>query len=384
MDASLRPAGRLPIPLGVVGMIALMVLIETGLGRSERFANDMAVAWRLKAGAARREAASSDVLCFGDSLVEFAVLPEVLEERLGDKAYNLALHAGTPSASYYLLKRALAAGAKPKAVVVDFMHHQIVLNPGHEQHRLRAWPELASVAEAIDLGWTMRNGDLAGSILLGKVFASMKARPEIRSAIVSGVKGETWSVDDALRTPITYRNLKANRGAFVMPTSVRAAADPSPSNTDFTSKIWDTTRFVFIDRFLRLAESHKIPVYWLVMPISPEFQAIADASGNDAQYSKFVAWKARQFPNVVVLDGRRTPGYGPSRFIDSIHLDGKGAAALTNELADLMLRPRTEAAPRHVALAPFRERPPAKHVEDVLESKIAFAKAWGAGQPQRR
>ena len=325
MDASSRPAGRSPIPVGVVGMIALMVLIETGLGRSDRFANDMAEAWRIKAGAARREAASSDVLAFGDSLVEFAVLPEVLEERLGGKAYNLALHAGTPSASYFLLKRALAAGAKPKAVVVDFMPHQIIAEP---RPRAAPAPGLARAGEPSPRrstsAWTMRDGDLAASILLGKVFASVKARPEIRAAIASGVKGEVWSVDDALRAPVTYRNLKANRGAYVMPTSVRAAADASPSNTDFTSRIWDPTRFVYIDRFLRLAESRKIPVYWLVMPISPEFQGIADASGNDAQYSKFVAWKARQFPNVVVLDGRRTPGYGPGRFMDSIHLDGKG------------------------------------------------------------
>ena len=340
----------------------------------------MAESWRIKSGAARHEAVGSDVLCFGDSLVEFAVLPAVLEERLGGKAYNLALHAGTPSASYFLLKRALDAGAEPKALVVDFMPHQIVRNPGHERNRLRAWPELAGVAEAVDLGRTTRDGDLVGSILLGKVFPSVKARPEVRAAIVAGVKGETWSVDDALRVPVTYRNLKANRGAYLMPTSTRPAADPSPVNSDLTSTAWDPTRFVYIDRFLRLAESRGIPVYWLILPISPEFQSAADASGNDAQYSKFVAWKVRQYANVVVLDGRRTPGYGPGRFIDSIHLDGKGAAALTNELADLLLQSRTAPSPRRVALAPYRERPPAKHLEDILESKIAFAKAWEARQ----
>ena len=384
MDASWRPAGRLPIPLGVVGMIALMVLIESGLGRSERFASDMAESWRIKSGAARREAKTSDVLCFGDSLVEFAVLPGVLEERLGGKAYNLALHAGTPSASYFLLKRALDAGAKPRAIVVDFMPHQIVVNPAHDQLRLRAWPELAGVAEAIDLGRTMHDPDLAAKIFLGKLLESVQARAEIRSAVVADIKGETRSVDDALRVPVTYRNLRTNRGAYLMPESFRPAPDPNPANTDFTSTEYDTSRFVYIDRFLRLAESRGIPVYWLVMPISPEFQGLADASGNDAQYSKFVAWKARQFPNVVVLDGRRTPGYGPGRFIDSIHLDGKAASALTHELADLILRPASPDAPRHVALAPYRDRPPAKHLENVLESKVVFAKAWEAAQTKRR
>ena len=131
-----------------------------------------------------------------------------------------------------------------------------------------------------------------------------------------------------------------------------------------------------MDRFLRLASEHGIPVYWLVMPISPELQALAEASGTDAQYSELVHRFERRFPNVVVLDGRRTPGYGPGRFMDTMHLDGKGAAALTNEVADLMLSPTPGGAPCHVALAPYRDRPPAKHVEDVLESKVAFAQAW--------
>lgn len=384
MDASLRPAGRSPIPAGVIGMIALLALIEAGLGRSDRYANDMAESWRVKARAARREAVGSEILCFGDSLVEFAVLPAVLEERLGVKAYNLALHAGTPSASYFLLRHALESGAKPKAVVVDFMPHQVVLNPGHEQRRIRAWPELASIGEAIDLGRTMRDGDLAGSILLGKAFASVKARPEIRTAVVSAIKGEIWSVDDALRVPVTTRNLRTNRGAYLMPTSLRPGADPAPANPDFTSLAYDPTRMVYMDRFLRLARDHGIPVYWLVLPISPEYQATAEASGADAQYGELVRRFSARFPNVVVLDGRRTPGYGPSRFIDSIHLDGKGAAALSNELADLILRPQSASATRHVALAPFRERPPAHHLEDVLESKLVFAKAWEAMQTRKR
>ena len=68
-----------------------------------------------------------------------------------------------------------------------------------------------------------------------KVFPSVKARPEIRSAIVTAVKGETWSADDALRVPVTYRNLKTNRAPTLMPTSARAFAEPSPANNDFTS-----------------------------------------------------------------------------------------------------------------------------------------------------
>jgi hypothetical protein len=360
------------------------MLVEMRLGRSDRFDNDMAESWRIKASAASRDAPGCEILCFGDSLVEFGFLPPVLEERLGATAYNLALHAGTPSASYFLLKRALDTGAKPKAVVVDFMPHQVVLNPVHDQIRLRSWPELATFAEAADLWRVTGDGSMFGAIVLGKVFPSVKARPEIRSAIASAVKGEAWSVDDALRVPVTHRNLKTNRGAYVMPASLRAAADPTPVNGDFTSLVYDPTRMIYMDRFLRLASEHGIAVYWVLMPISPELQAVADAVGADAQYGELVRRFARRFPDVVVLDCRRTPGYGPGRFMDLIHLDGKGAAALTNELADLMLRPGPERTSRHVALAPYRDRPPAKHLEDVLESKVAFTRAWQQMQTRVR
>ena len=80
----------------MVGMIALVVLVELGLGRSHWFDNDMAESWRIKASAARREAAGCEVLCFGDSLVEFAFLPPILEERLGVKAYNLRCTRARP------------------------------------------------------------------------------------------------------------------------------------------------------------------------------------------------------------------------------------------------------------------------------------------------
>ncbi len=376
MDASSRLGKGPSFPVGLLGMLALLIVVEMGLGRTHRFDSDLSESWRIKASAARRDALRADVLCFGDSLVEFALVPQVFEERLGGKAYNLALHAGTPSASYFLLKRVLDAGAKPKAVVVDFMPHQVTLNPGHELVRRRAWPELATLGNALDLWRTMHDGDLFGAIVLGKTFASVKARPDIRAAIAMGFRGESRPVDDVLRLAATYRNLKANRGAYVMPTSGRPAPDPSPANGDFTSLVYDPTRLVYMDRFLRLATEHNIAVYWLVMPISPELQAVADASGADAQYSEMVRRFERRFPKLVVLDGRRTAGYGPGRFMDTIHLDGKGAAALTNEVADLMLNPRPEVPSRHVALAPYRDRPPAKHVEDVLESKVAFAQAW--------
>ncbi len=52
----------------------------------------------------------------------------------------------------------------------------------------------------------------------------------------------------------------------MMPPSVRAAMEARHRTASTSRRSSGTTRFVF-DRFLRLAASHGIPVYWVVMPM---------------------------------------------------------------------------------------------------------------------
>ena len=386
MDAPTRPAGRTGLPAGMLGLIGLVIAVEMGLGRSHRFDNDMAESWRVKASAARRDAPGCDVLGFGDSLIEFGLLPAILEERLGGKAYNLATHAGSPSSSYFLLKQALDAGARPRAVVVDFSPHQVVRNPGHELIRRRAWPELATLGEAIDLWRTLRDGDLFGSIVLGKVFRSVKARPEIRSAIVTDVKGRFRSVDEALLAPVTYRNLRLNRGAYVMPASrptgrpvagqrrlhlprprpgpdrLRRAVPPGWPRREASRSTGSCCRSA---RRCRRSPTPRAPT-----------PGTATWSGDSSE---------RQFPDLVVArrppDPRLRPGsvHGPD---PPRRQGGRGPDQRAG-------RPDARApdpgpTSRHVALAPYRDRPPTRHLEDVAETRLAFSKAWTDSQPKMR
>ena len=76
--------------------------------------------WAYGGRAASRRAPDAEILCFGDSMIKFGMAPRVLEDRLGRRAFNLALYAGSPTASYFLLRRPLESGAKPAAVLVDF------------------------------------------------------------------------------------------------------------------------------------------------------------------------------------------------------------------------------------------------------------------------
>src|SRR5689334_9446274 len=114
------------IPAGLIGMIVMVAAIEAGLRHRVEFTNGEADQWSMKARVASGMARMSSVLCFGDSLVEFAVLPKVIEGRTHRPAFNLALPAGTPAASYFLLKKSLDSGARPRAIVVDFLPLQLV------------------------------------------------------------------------------------------------------------------------------------------------------------------------------------------------------------------------------------------------------------------
>ena len=145
-------------PWGLFGMLAIVGLVENGLSRHEiHYSTEWSVAWERAAQAARKEAVQADVLCFGDSLVMHAVAPRILEERLGRSAYNVAVFKGQAPSSYFLLKAALDAGAKPSAVLID--GELLTDNP---LEMVRLWPELATYEELFDLAWTAHRPEFFG------------------------------------------------------------------------------------------------------------------------------------------------------------------------------------------------------------------------------
>jgi hypothetical protein len=364
-----RPA----FPVGIIGMVALVFLIETMLVRCDRFMNPYSESWRLAERSARREALTSKVLCFGDSRVEFSVLPAVLGPRLGRSVYNLSVQGGTPESTFYLLRRTLEAGARPEAVIVDFPPHQFIGN--HEEVRARTWPELASVRDAIDLAWMRRDPDAATSILLAEALPSFKSRLEIRAEIQARLSGSKPTLGDMLNVPMVRRNITVNRGGLAMFPSTRKGPDPSNTllNSDLAPREYRPDLVALTDRFLRMAASHSIKVYWLVPPISPEYQVRCEALGTDALYTALLRSKLAEHKNLTVIDVRHA-GYGPTLFVDSIHLDCRGATALSDDLGDAIASDSGKS--RWIELPLYRERPPAVGVEDLLQSRLAFERAW--------
>src|SRR4051794_10265102 len=91
-------------PWGLIGMLALALPVEWLVARQPLdFRSTHGWDWQRGGLEARRSAPQCEVLCFGDSMMQYGVVPRVLDDRLGGSSYNLALTASTSPASYFLL-----------------------------------------------------------------------------------------------------------------------------------------------------------------------------------------------------------------------------------------------------------------------------------------
>jgi hypothetical protein len=363
-----QPAVRNVVPLGLLGMLGLVVVIEGIVaGQARRFASDHAWCWRDAGVAAVRKGPGCDVLCFGDSLVKFGVLPPVVQSCAERKVYNLALHNGPPAASYFLLRRSTDAGAKPSAVVVDFLPHQLARDPRHGEFR-RAWPELLSLRECVDLAWITRDAGFFASTMLAKLLPSYKARPEIRASTVALIEGRGWNASSVNR--ILQRNWQQNNGGQVLPAKTRSVAahewpDDAPLPRPWTR---DSASVAYFERFLRLAANRGTSVFWLLPPITRGSPARREQL--DPAYERFVRTMQDRFPNLVVIDGRRSV-FTPSCYADPVHLHKQGAQALSASIAAVLAQPVPDS--RWVELPDYREASMSVALEDLDQSWRAIS-----------
>jgi hypothetical protein len=107
------------------------------------------------------------------------------------------------------------------------------------------------------------------------------------------------------------------------------------------------------------------------MPLCPELQAGRERKGLDEDYTRFVR-SFERFPNLVVLDGRRS-GYDNPVFTDACHLDPQGAAVFSEGVAEI-LRANDRASERRtwIAMPTYRERPVNDPFESIGQSALAL------------
>ena len=318
------------LPSGLLGMIALIITMELIVaGRHLDFTTVAADDWRRTGEAAQAKAQGRDVLCFGDSLVKYGVLPRVIEAKTGLKAFNLAINGGPMPAEYFLLRQALDAGAKPKAIVADFFP---LMLPDQPSGSIRVYPEFLTIRDALDLAWTTRDGDLGVAILLGKVFPSIRTRFEIRAAIQGAFDGRRTSPWPRNRR--VWSTWRDQFGAQPMAAAPgQPAADPALV-AGLTPGHWtvDPINAAYFERFVTLAESQGVPVFWIIPPLGPEIEAARVALGTAAAYSEFAHEAQVRHPGLSVLDARAAGYTGPCHS-DPIHLNEPGAVAMSQDIA---------------------------------------------------
>jgi hypothetical protein len=323
-------------PLGLVGAIALVVVVELGMGYShEAFATFITASWCESGQAARCEALRCDVLCLGDSQVKSGVLPRVLARRLNRPAFNLSVVGGQAPSSYFLLDRALKAGARPRAVVVSF-HPGLLASDCRVN--LRQWPEMCTIGENLGLIATVRDIRLAGPLLLRIALPTLRVRSEIRAAVRAALRGVA---EPGIEEARAYRrNWRLNAGAHVLavkPNFRDAVESPLASVEQPAGRRWRAKpeNLAFLRRFLALAKSRNIAVFWLMPTNSPGYRAVRVRDGSDPAYELFVRGIVAEFPHVTVLNPLPMLT-DPSVFSDVCHVNRRGAASLSAVIAEVL------------------------------------------------
>jgi hypothetical protein len=366
-------------------MLVLVASAERWVARHDLdFSQTAPANWTYSGSQARRRTEPGVILTFGTSLAKFGVVSRVLEQETGRPAFNLAVCNGHMPSSYFLLKRALDAGARPSAVLVDCQEGPVPRDPSQARARaeairvnLRNWPELLTWRECLDLAWEARDANFVGEMAVARALPSYKARFEIRSCVMAVLRGESGSS----RTEVlaSRRNWRVNRGTHLMPprrdapepdVGLVAPTDPlaqhGPALDRFRrNKLTES----YIRRFVTLAASRGIPVLWLLPPLPPGVVAERDRLGFTSYATRLARIAQAQSQSVTVIDGRRS-GYRSEVFWDKAHLDGRGACSFTSDVGAVLARaldgPRP--GPRWVTLPAYRERRPGPPFEDLIAS----------------
>jgi hypothetical protein len=356
-------------------MVTLVIFIESFVFRHWIDLTDpVSLSWLNSADLAETTAPKCDVLCLGDSLVKHGLIPSVIERSSGRRAVNLSAARASTLLTLSLLRRALDAGARPEALIINAKPAVLLGGP---EFNARSWQEVMTLRESVELLQITRNAPFVASILVGRLFPSLRCRLEIQSAVVAGLRGEP----EPLRAinPVLWRNWSANAGANVasLQPAFRGDVAPEVQRQLYTDLFYvDPANAEAIERIVKLAEQRQIPLFWLLCPVSPRLQSLRDQSGAEELHERFVeSLIARHSGIMTVLDARRA-GYPHSLFTDATHLNRDGALALSRAVGEAVASRESTAQPASsrwnwILLGPPTDRIPGADdtLEDVEESK---------------
>lgn len=361
---------RAAMPTGFLGLLILVLAVEHYVRTNDRyFCNPPGWEWQWNSRAARREAPSCDILCFGDSLTKLGVLPRAVEARTGRRTYNLASSGSEPPGQYFLLRQALEAGSNPQAILVNFLPTLMTTEP---RRHVELWPYILSLRECAELAWDERDLSFFTSMALARLVPTVRYRFPLRTCIknvLNSVKNTAYS-----HTYITGRLWRVNRGAI--PTPGRRGnlpVIPEWGKSYFGKWRCAKTNGIYILKFLELAQKKHIRVYWMLVPIEPDLAAWCERTGFEAEQTRFLRALQARFPNLVVVDGR-SANYDPGVFWDRHHLEKQGAIAFSIELGNLLRHDLAQGSHsgRWIELPRYRAHVADFPIEEYDQSSVAL------------
>jgi hypothetical protein len=349
-DVGRRRRGRWPS--GMAGMLGLVLAVECWLAAHPRRVMQAGLwdCWT-SVRAAGSLTPGRDVLCLGDSLMKLSVVPGLAVEGPGRSGYNLGVSGSQPPTGYALLRRAFEAGARPSVVLLSYSVRAL---QGESEASIDHWSLFLGHRECLELAWEARDPALFAALMVRRILPSVRGRNVLRGDIRDALAGRDDSGYGIL--PRFERNWRLNQGAQVMPSN-RALAT-FPLDADANASTWlgrrglNPASLAYLDRLIDLAGSHGARVYWLQTPVLPAVQASGERQGFDADQTRRLAGLLARHPGLAVIDGRRA-GYGPTLFMDPVHLGREGARALSVGLTGL-LGPATGPPRRWIDLPPYR------------------------------
>ena len=362
------------IPSGLLGMLLLIGMLERQVSRyPELILSSHEMDWAVGVRDSENNCRGEDILCFGDSMLKFGLSPILLAERLGCSVRSVALLDGNPASSYFLFRRAILAGAKPKIVFVDYQPECLY----QEAERLASraqWRALLSLSECWELAKEFHDPSFFTRTVAQIAVPSFGGRIELRSGLLHSLQGKPCpNIEENAKLA---RNRVVNLGGLILP-------EQPQFNGEIPADYFDKVMFpahwmnrpehtVFVERFMRLAAEHGIRVYWVLPPNAPKLQKIRDDIGLTARYDSFVRSVQERYSNLSVIEARHS-GFERDVFVDPVHLNRQGAWKLSAAVAEVVRgtnpQRREIVHSNWIKLQPGLTPPPTVYLEDIEQSK---------------
>jgi hypothetical protein len=198
-------------PLGLIGALILIIFVEIQIsGHPRAVMGGSQWGYSFARRKADSEVKDCKVLCFGDSLLKQGLSPILIEAKTGLRAFNFAAGGGQAPGSYFLLRRALASGAHPSAIVVEYLPK---LMSEHPNFNFQNWPFVATPLECFEMACIDRDPSLFTRLVLRQAIPSIRFRESIRLNLQLALEGRFLSVREQIDT--ATRHWEVNRGGEI-------------------------------------------------------------------------------------------------------------------------------------------------------------------------